>query len=156
MNKKIVYTSRWAQAIHYLGLVIFTILLIAIVFWALKIYREDETPLSFVVLFVPLTFLVCRMYMNSLLLKYLQAKLTYSKTHISITLRGNTTQYSWSEVAKVKIVRSNLSELLMLYNTKGTRIYAANSKTNKGYRYFEDFIMSERIAGEVDKVYLVF
>ncbi len=156
MEKKVVYNSKLTQVIHYLGFIIFVILMIAIIFWAVKIYREDETPLSFVVLFVPLTFLGCRIYMNSILLRYLPAKLTYNKAHCIITLGGSSTQYLWSEVSKVKIIRSNLSELLMLYDNKGERIYAANNKTNKAYRYLEDFIMHERIVSDINKVYLVF
>ncbi len=156
MNTRMVYNSRITQGIHYLSFIIFTVLVIAIIYWAVKIYREDDTRLSLVVLLIPLTFFGCRIYMNSLLLKYLPARFTYTETNCIVTLRGNSTQYLWSEVSKVSIIRSSLSELLLLYNAEGTCIYAANRKTNKAYRYLEDFIMSEKKVSNVSKVYLIF
>lgn len=156
MKNKGLHNSKLKQVIHYLIFLLFVGLIIVTIYWGIKIYKEDETPVALVVLFVPFIFLFCRIYMSIILLKYLPAKMTYDKMHFTITLWGNSTRYSWLDVSRVKIIRSNLSEILKLYDEEGTCIYSANNKTTYGYRDLEDLIMHNERTYDVNKIYLIF
>ncbi len=74
-------------------------------------------------------------YVGLLVLRYRAAKVTYGEKGFTITQRGNSTSYIWSDIMKTKYY--GMFQVLKLSNAKGKTIYTIHGITRANKQFIQ-------------------
>ena len=128
-----VHNPKWLQAIFYFGVALFPCLFAYMSYLAFEVYLAFEAHLTFshmtkVGPFLFLGFGVLYIsYIGIKLSKFIPAKVAHSAQGFTVHLNGNTDEYLWSDIAKVK--NHNVSQILRLFDSSGSTIYVVDHMT---------------------------
>jgi hypothetical protein len=129
-----VFNPKWLQIVLYMVVTLLFCLTMFLFYWATIIIIEEGMVGSVPILFFGATFGYVS-YITSTLVKYIPAKLTYHEKGFSVELKGNTYQYSWTDISTTKI--HGVSRVFQLFD-RNAKIFYVVCFFTPGYKKFEN------------------
>lgn len=130
----VIHNPTWLQIIFYAGILALPLGAVYSLYWTVEIYSTSGIAGGLVMACATgvLTYIA---WLGVILAKFVPAKVEFDDLTFDVQVKGESTEYKWSDIASVK--NSQTAQVLQLLDSTGRLIYAIDHMT-PGYSAFSE------------------